>query len=110
MEARDGRVVLPDGMSYRMVILPRNGELTLAVLKKIASFVEAGVPVYGPRPTGSPSHVDRDCDEEYRRWVAALWGETPVSQGRRSYGRGTVYWGMPLHEAVAEAGLTPDLA
>ena len=110
MEARDGRVVLPDGMSYRMVILPRNGELTLAALKKIASFVEAGVPVYGPRPTGSPSHVDRDCDEEYRRWVAALWGETPVSQGRRSYGRGTVYWGMSLHEAVAEAGLTPDLA
>lgn len=110
MEARDGRVVLPDGMSYRMVILPRNGELTLAALKKIASFVEAGVPVYGPRPTGSPSHVDLACDEEYRRWVAALWGETPVSQGRRSYGRGTVYWGMPLHEAVAEAGLTPDLA
>lgn len=110
MEVRDGRVVLPDGMSYRMVILPRNGELTLAALKKIASFVEAGVPVYGPRPTGSPTHVDRDCDEEYRRWVAALWGETPVSQGRRSYGRGTVYWGMPLHEAVAEAGFTPDLA
>ena len=110
MAVRDGRVVLPDGMSYRMVVLPRNGELTLAALEKIASFVKAGVPVYGPRPIASPTQRDIPCRREYDIWVKALWGEEDTPQGSHSYGRGKVYWGMPLSEAVQQAGLVPDVA
>lgn len=51
MSVKDGMVSLPDGMSYRMMILPRNGELTLAALRKIAALVKRGVKVYGHRAT-----------------------------------------------------------
>lgn len=110
MEARDGQIVLPDGMSYRMVVLPRNGELTLAALQKIAEFVDKGVPVYGPRPVGSPSYAEEDDESGYWEWVARLWGERPLPRGSHRYGRGTVYWGMPLAEAMEEAGLSPDIS
>lgn len=110
MEARNGKVVLPDGMSYRMVVLPRNGEMTLASLKKIASFVKAGVPVYGPRPVGSPTREDMGTETEYRKWVAVLWGDEDSPEGVHRYGKGSVYWGMPLTDAITAAGLIPDLA
>lgn len=109
MSACDGVVVLPHGMTYRMIVLPRDGEITLAALQKIASFVRAGVPVYGARPIGSPSRVDRGQEAEYSRLVAEIWGENPAPEGVARYGRGQVYWGMPLEQAVRLAGIAPDV-
>ena len=107
MEARNGKVILPDGMSYRMVVLPRNGEMTLAALKKIASFVKAGVPVYGPRPVGSPTREDMVTETEYRKWVAVLWGDEDSPEGVHRYGKGSVYWGMSLTDAITAPALFP---
>ncbi len=110
MDAVDGRIVLPDGMRYRMMVLPGNGEVTLAALRRIASLVERGVPVYGPRPVGSGSLSDFASAGEYDGLVEAMWGEGNVPAGSHRYGKGTVYWGMGLGEAVREAGLVPDVA
>lgn len=109
MDAQESRIMLPDGMSYRMMILPRNGEMTLDALRKIASLVEAGIPVYGVRPVGSPTKHDADAKLEYKKLVESMWGKEDVPQGSHNYGRGTVYWGMPLLEAVTRAGLLPDV-
>ena len=45
--AKDGRLLLPDGMSYRYLLLP-DGFLSEATLKKINELAEAGVPVIAP--------------------------------------------------------------
>ena len=110
MSADDGRIVLPDGMSYRMMVLPRSGEITWEALQKIASLVKAGVPVYGSRPTGSRSLRDKSHDRQYDALVAEMWGEEATPSGHRRYGKGTVYWGLPLAKAVEAAGIAPDLA
>jgi len=49
--AKDGRLTLPDGMSYRYLVLPHQAGaiLTPATLKKINKLAEAGVPVIGPQ-------------------------------------------------------------
>ena len=49
--AKDGRLVLPDGMSYRYLVLPHqpNAILSPATLKKINVLSEAGVTVIAPR-------------------------------------------------------------
>ena len=41
MSVRDGRVVLPDGMSYRLLVLPDSQTMTPALLGKIAELVQA---------------------------------------------------------------------
>ena len=49
MTVKDGRIVLPDGVSYRMMILPIDGQLTAEARQQIASFRKQGVPVYDPQ-------------------------------------------------------------
>ena len=53
----DGRLVLPDGMSYRVLVLPQIDRMTLPVMRKIAELVRGGATVVGPRPMRSPSLV-----------------------------------------------------
>jgi hypothetical protein len=49
--ARKDRLVLPDGMSYRYLVLPDQTDAILspAVLKKVNQLAESGVTVVGPR-------------------------------------------------------------
>ena len=45
MRAEDGRIVLPDGLSYRAMIIPRRTVLTPQAAARIDSFERAGVPI-----------------------------------------------------------------
>lgn len=109
MEAKDGKVTLPDGVSYNMMILPRNGDITLDALKKIAEMVHEGIKVYGTRPVYSGSGKDVGREAEYNKVVSELWGDNLSSNGSHTYGKGIIYWGMTLQEALNKAEVTPDI-
>jgi len=49
--ARHGRLTLPDGMSYRYLVLPHlpDAILSPATLKKVNELADAGVTVIGPK-------------------------------------------------------------
>ncbi len=49
--ARNGRLTLPDGMSYRYLVLPPQTDAILSprILKKVNELAESGVTVIGPR-------------------------------------------------------------
>jgi hypothetical protein len=57
--AKDGRLTLPDGMSYRYLVLPHeaNAILSPSTLKKVNELAAAGVAVIGPQAlaTGVPN-------------------------------------------------------
>ncbi len=109
MDVKDGKITLPDGVSYRMMILPRNGDITLDALRKISSMVKGGAKIYGPRPMHSNAGKDTDKDIEYQLLADELWGRHPEASGMNHCGEGQVYWGMPLAEAIKKAGITPDV-
>ena len=50
--AEHGRLTLPDGMSYRYLVLPHGAgwAVSPAVLRKIRTLAEAGVTIIGPKP------------------------------------------------------------
>ena len=49
MTARDGRLVLPDGVSYRLLVLPTDGQMTNEVRQRVDEWRRQGIPVYDPR-------------------------------------------------------------
>ncbi len=76
LTVRDGRLVLPDGMSYRVLVLPQDWKSTeIDVLKKIGELVQAGATVIGAPPSeasgleGYPKN-----DAEVRALAARIWG------------------------------------
>ena len=48
--ARTARIVLPDGLSYRVLILPEDRRLSVEVLRKVRDMVKEGVALVGPKP------------------------------------------------------------
>jgi hypothetical protein len=113
ISVKDGRLLLPDGMSYRLLVLPGNATLmTPALAQKIKQLVQAGATVLGPRPTASPSLSDfPKCDAEVARLAAQLWGDC---DGRtvteHAFGKGRVIWGQPLEEVLAKLRAPPDFS
>ena len=76
MKVEDGRLVLPDGMSYRLLVLPPSETMTPVLLAKIKELVEAGATVVGSKPLKSPSMSDYPkCDADLQQLVAELWGD-----------------------------------
>ncbi len=103
----DGRIMLPDGMSYRMLVLPRTPTMTPRLLSKVKELAEAGATVVGSRPLRSPSLSNYPyCDREVLRLADALWGNTPDHEGmvQRSIGSGRLITG----HALASMSLYPD--
>jgi len=98
MSVHDGRLVLPTGMSFAVLVLPSNPELTVAVARKLRELVAAGATIVGPPPVRSPSLADFPAgDEEVRRIAREMWGEIDgrkVTEHRLGLGR--VVWGQPL--------------
>jgi len=72
--AKGGRLVLPDGMSYRLLVLPSTDRMTPQLAAKIGELSQAGVPIIGPKPTRSISLSDYpSCDEKVREIVVDSW-------------------------------------
>lgn len=49
MTCRNGRIELPDGINYRMMILPHSGQLTEAAKQKITQLRQEGACIYNPQ-------------------------------------------------------------
>ncbi|MES2240155.1 MAG: glycosyl hydrolase [Bacteroidota bacterium] len=109
MDGGNGEIILPDGVKYKMMVLPRNGDITLDALRKIASIVEKGGNIYGAKPIESGSARDIGKEKEYKGIGDRLWGENPSKEGRNRVGAGNVYWGGTLSEALQYAELKPDI-
>lgn len=106
---RGGRIVLPSGTSYRMLMLPNARYMTPRVARKVKSLLESGATIYGSAPLGSPSLQNYPaCDEEVRSIARELWGNEKF--GNRRVGKGQLLWGMKVEELPRALGLLPDFA
>jgi len=110
MQVRDGLLVLPDGMSYRMMVLPDRKTISPAVLKRIGELVEAGATIVGPKPERSNSLRDYPgCDDAVNELAGRIWGDSDGDRVKtRSFGKGKVIGNLPLHKVLGDMGVGPD--
>jgi hypothetical protein len=98
LQVKDGRFVLPDGVSYRLLVLPESNTMRPAVLKKLEQLVAAGGAVFGPKPERSPSLEDfPHADAEVKELAAALWDAEKVMTGTE------------LMDTLQQLHVTPDV-
>ncbi len=73
LTVQDGHLRLPDGMSYRVLVLPQTDRMTPEVLHKIVELVQGGATIIGPKPQRSPSLAGYPkCDDEVRKLADSL--------------------------------------
>jgi hypothetical protein len=107
----DGRIVLPDGMSYRVLVLPPVDRMRPELLRKIRDLVGGGATVVGPKPVMSPSLQNGagKADFEVQALANELWGDLDGAQrNKHYYGKGLVIWGLPLNEVMSLLSIPKD--
>lgn len=110
LRVQSGRLSLPDGMTYRVLVLPENNTfMTPGILRVIANLVKEGATVVGGKPRHSPSLTDfPHCDDVLKELADEVWGPNPGPSGERRVGQGRVIWGKPLAEVFESMRLQPD--
>lgn len=107
LTVKDGRLVLPHGTSYRLLVLPRLETMRPSVLKKIEQLVADGAVILGPPPSRSPSLENYPAaDKEVSAMAQKMWGDLAAKQ--RSYGKGTIYTDMEMKDVLDKIGVAPD--
>jgi len=105
-----GRIVLPDGLSYALLVLPDRDDMPLAVLRKLGELVESGATVVGRKPVRAPGLAGFPaCDDEVKALADGIWGPCDgAAVKERAYGKGRIFWGVPLDDILRDRGLGPD--
>ena len=104
LSVKDGRLVTPSGMSYRVLFLPDTvRRLSLPALRKIRALVADGAVLVAKRPVGGVGMAS--SDGEIAKLADEIWGDDAPG---RSLGQGRVY--TDLASALAAEKVTPDVA
>lgn len=91
LSVKNGKIVLPDGMSYQILVLPDTNKMPVPVLKKIVALVKAGATVVGPKPDQDPGLLNYpQCDDTIKQLASS------------------VTWHSSLQEALQKKQLIPD--
>lgn len=134
MSVNNGRIVLPDGMSYRLLVLQNctspvqeicdkvasyqklpvssvpSTAMSLEVISKLRELILAGATVIGPPPetaTGLKNYPGSDI--QLNKIAHEIWGDLDGKvRTVRHFGKGRVIWGKTAREVLFADGVTPD--
>jgi hypothetical protein len=108
----NGLIRLENGLTYKIILLPDNNQMEYSTLLRIATLIQDGATVVGPKPSGVMSFMDRDQNNiALKKLADEVWGETDgKTVTENTYGKGKVIWGKPLKNVLEELNLQPDLA
>ncbi len=108
VRVRNGRLVLPDGMQYRILVLPDSTRMPVAVLKKIKALLEQGALVMGAPPqTDSGLANYPQCDTAIQQLAKMLWKE-PVSGKGITVGKGRLFYPGSVRAVLESMHCQPD--
>ena len=91
----DGKITLPHGIKYNVLVLPQTRSMRPEVIRCIKRLVDEGATVVGPKPNRSPSLEGYpDADEEVSKLADEFWDK--------------IYKGSSLTELFDSLGLPAD--
>ena len=109
-EVKNGRIILPSGMEYEVLVLPDDPRMDLSVIHKIEDLLQKGATIIGPKPSkvyGLAAYKTRET--ELQEIAHRIWGPSDRKKKlKRKVGLGTIVAGKSTREVLQEKGITPD--
>ena len=109
-----GKLVLPHGTEYKVLVLPPQATMRPELLCKIAQLVKDGATIVSAQiPTRSPSMENYPkADEEVKQIAGKMWGDAGTESATQSkkirYGKGAIFHSATLEEVFAALNVQPD--
>lgn len=110
-EVINGMIRLENGLGYPILLLPDNDQMEYSTLKRIATLIQDGATVVGPKPINVLSYMDREQNNnELKKLADEIWGEIDGKViTENNWGKGKVIWGKRLENILEEMNIQPDL-
>ena len=110
LRVKNGKIMLPHGVSYYILALPNHKILSIAALKKVKALITEGATVIGLKPYSTASLVGFPQAEQEREAInAELWGTTGTAVGEQKLDKGRMIWGKTAKEILNTEGVVkPD--
>ncbi|MGY5356158.1 glycosyl hydrolase [Wenyingzhuangia sp. IMCC45467] len=111
MTVKDGRLQMPDGMSYSVLVLPKSNRITEPVAKKIRQLVKKGAVVIGAKPNKAIDLENYPANDECIKKIGDdVWGDCDGNLIKEhKYGKGKVFCGESLPNVLHKLNVQPDL-
>jgi len=109
LKVKDGKIVVPGGVGYRVLVLPDHKVLSLAVLEKAEQLIKDGATVLGAKPEKQISLVGgTEAQKKFNKISAKIWGDASSEKGEKQFGKGKVAWGMTAREFLLKNKIPTD--
>jgi hypothetical protein len=109
LKVEEGKIVVPGGIKYRLLVLPDHRVLSLAVLKKTEELLKKGATVLSHKPAGMVSLVGGESAQKtFDKLADKIWGDEISPKGEKRYGKGTVVWVMKAREYLLSKEVPTD--
>jgi hypothetical protein len=110
MSIENGKLVLPDGLNYTVLVLPQREDIPLDVLQKLELLIRKGATVIGPKPQRTSTLTEYpDRDNKVKVLANKIWGVCDgINIKENPYQKGRVIWNREIGDVLKENGLKPD--
>jgi len=109
LKVEAGKIVVPGGVRYRLLVLPDHKVLSLAALEKVSQLLGQGATVLGPKPDRLVSLVGgAESRKRFKELAERLWGNASAAAGQKQIGKGRLIWGKTAHQVLIGDGVKPD--
>jgi hypothetical protein len=109
LKMEDGKIVVPGGVEYRVLVLPGHKVLSMAILEKVESLLKQGAQIIGRKPESAVSLVGGEkAQKQFSKLADKIWGTAVAEKGEKKYGNGLVAWGITAREYLLSKGVTTD--
>lgn len=107
---KDGRLYLPDGMNYKLLLLPETPRISPELLVKLENFVKEGLILVGNKPSGVTGLSGYpSCDSLVCAISERMWGNSS-SPAVRNWGKGCIFTGTEISDVLKQLNIGPDFA
>ncbi len=109
LDVKDGKLTLPNGQQYEILVLPDTPKANPEVLKKIETLVKKGAWIVGNKPERAYGLRNYPANDRTVRKVAdKIWGTEPEEE--HPYGKGMIFSKKyTLKEVLIKKGIAPDV-
>ncbi|MDD2797667.1 MAG: glycosyl hydrolase [Bacteroidales bacterium] len=110
LTVKNGKLLLPNGQSYEILVLPDCDFTNLDVLVKLERLVSEGAIIIGQKPIKSQGLLDYEQKNQSIKLLgSSMWQNVDgVSVLSAKYGFGRIYKGVSEKEVLSQQSILPD--
>lgn len=109
LDVKDGNVVTPEGLSYRLIWIPENKRMLPETVEKLYELISRGAKVVAAKPQSIATLIGGEqAQRRFDEAVESIWGGVLPCESK-AIGKGMIITDTDVENALLRLGVLPDV-